>query len=43
MVGAALLVLVTVALGRKAAISRPAAPPPPGAPVPLAENPPPLR
>ncbi len=43
MLGAALLVLVTVALGRKAAISRPAAPPPPGAPVPLAENPPPLR
>jgi drug/metabolite transporter (DMT)-like permease len=42
MVGAALLVLVTVALGRKAAIVRPAAPPP-AAPAPLAETPPPVR
>jgi drug/metabolite transporter (DMT)-like permease len=43
MLGAALLVLVTVALGRKAAISRPAAPAPSAAPVPLTENPPSLR
>jgi drug/metabolite transporter (DMT)-like permease len=42
MVGAALLVLVTVALGRKAAIVRPAAPPP-ATPATLAETPPPVR